>query len=166
MAKPPKGLSIRQKRAVKFRLKGHSKQRAAKLAGYKANGAAIFARPLVQSALTQAMQKQGITLGKLVKPIKDALGANKVVVFMGKAEETDIPDHQIRLEAAELGISLHGGLPKQVELPPAPQEPLTVIFESEGHARTAIQIGARPPLSTRERAEQAQEESVKLILDE
>jgi len=103
----------------------------------------ILRRPLVQSALTEALERQGVSLRKLVKPIADGLKATLVTTHRGEAIETDIPDHRTRLEAAELAISLHGGLPKQVELPPAPQEPLTIIFEAPDGTTTGIHLGGR-----------------------
>ena len=158
-------LSVRQRRLVRFRAQGHSEAKAMQLAGYSKHvrPADVLHRPLVQSALTDALRKQGITLGRIVKPIKDALSATLTSSFMGELRPSKLPDHKTRLEASELAMSLHGGLPKQIELPPLPREPLTVIFESDGHghARTAVRLGegpaaARPKTPTERQADQLQ----------
>ena len=163
---PDRPLTPREKKVIAARARGFSQKKALAMAGYKPGSSGqVLSRPLVQSALTVALAKQGASLGKLVKPIADALKANLHSSFMGVLRKSDLPDHKTRLEAAELGISLHGGLPKQVELPPAPQEPLTVIFESEGRARAVVQV-SRAPLTTRERVQAAQDESLELVLED
>ena len=173
MVKPPKGkerkvLSVRQRRLVRFRAKGYSVERAGQLAGYgsETQTSGILRRPLVQSALTDALRKQGITLGKIVKPIKDALSANLVTTFMGTATKTKLPDHKTRLEASELAMSLHGGLPKQIELPPLPREPLTVIFESDGHGQTraAVRLGGSPAPARPQTPADRQADQLRVVL--
>ncbi len=141
-----RGLTARERKFIRGRAQGLSLREAAIRAGYsrsvaRSKASDILRRPLVQSALTDALARQRVTLAKLVRPIADALKANVVTTFQGRAVESDIPDHRTRLEAAELAISLHGGLPKQVELPPLPQEPLTVIFEAPDGTTTGIRLG-------------------------
>lgn len=148
--KKPKALALsqREKKLVAGLAQGLNKREAAVRAGYAATTAAkkvtsILRRPLIATALTKALEREGVTLGRVVKPIVDALKANVVTTFQGRAFESDVPDHRTRLEASELAISLHGGLPKQVELPPAPQEPLTVIIEAPDGTTTGIHLGGR-----------------------
>lgn len=143
-----RGLTARERKFVRGRAQGLSLREAAIRAGYspsvaRSKASDILRRPVVQSALSDALARQGVTLAKIVKPIADALKAKVVTTFLGRAFESEIPDHRTRLEAAELGISLHGGLPKQVELPPVPQEPLTVIIEAPDGTTTGIHLGGR-----------------------
>lgn len=143
-----RGLTARERKFIRGRVQGLSQRAAALRAGYslsvaRSKASDILRRPLVQSALTDALRRHGITLSKLVKPIADALKANLTTTFMGVATETKIPDHKTRLDACEMGLALHGGLPKQVELPPLPTEPLTVIFEGPDGTTTGIHLGGR-----------------------
>lgn len=148
-------LSHREKKLVAGLAKGLSKKEAAIRAGYAATTAAkkvasILRRPLIATALTIALERAGVSLQKLVRPIKDALGATLHSSFMGQLRPSTLPDHRTRLEASELAISLHGGLPKQVELPPTPQEPLTVIVESPDGSRVGLRVGpVSPPTPAR-----------------
>ena len=158
-------LTPKERRLVRFRAKGHSIRAAGKLAGYSEGGAShVIRRPLVQSALSDALRRQGVTLAKMVKPIKDALQAKRVILFQGTATETALPDHQTRLEASDRAVALLGGMPRQVEMPPPPREPLTVIFEADGqHTMTAIRLGcAREPKT---KAQADQDTRTRVILD-
>ena len=91
---------------------------AAKDAGY-ANSTAekkshtILQRPLVKSALTNALERAGVTLVHIVQPIADALKATKSYVDKdGLMVESQVPDHKIRLEASRDAVALLGGIPK------------------------------------------------------
>jgi hypothetical protein len=93
-------------------------------AGYAESTAAtkvgmMLNRPLVRSELTLAMERAGCTLDKVVKPIVDALKANKTSNFRGRLEETDIPDHTIRFAAHVRAVTLLGGVPKVGESTPS-----------------------------------------------
>lgn len=70
-------------------------------------------------ALIKAMRVHGLTATKVIKPIADALNADKVVVRkrMVERENGDVveeefvdsePDHNVRLKAAQIGIELLG----------------------------------------------------------
>lgn len=119
--------------------RGLSKREAVRQAGYSSMTAekkayAIVKRPLVQSALTEAIKRQGMTLERILKPVIDALHANVVVRSqrLGSAHETPFPDHDLRIRAADLLISLYGGAPKAVEIPPQPSKGLVVIIRKDG----------------------------------
>jgi hypothetical protein len=88
--------------------RGLSQVEAVRQAGYSESTARkkayqIFRRPLVQSALTVALARQGATLAKIVQPVVDGLGAKVRVTVPGrgrkrpKVYETELPDHEIRL---------------------------------------------------------------------
>lgn len=72
----------------------------------------------VQEALHMEMAKQGITLEKIVKPIADALEAEKVhIVGNGDQAMAEVmPDHSIRLKASSMAQDLMG-LKKNQEAP-------------------------------------------------
>jgi len=60
----------------------------------------IVQRPLVQSALTDALERQGLTMEKLMKVYLDALEANHVVKSSERLEavETEVPDVRMRVD--------------------------------------------------------------------
>jgi len=74
-------------------------------------------------ALVKAMRLHGLTATKVIKPIVEALEANKSVV-MGKDEDAFVdiqPDHSTRLRAAQLAIELLG-LKKDLEFAQPPNK--------------------------------------------
>src|SRR6478736_9189017 len=97
-------LDERERRFVEGVAKGKSMTQAAKDAGYAASTAekksyAILQRPLVRSALTNALEQAGVTLEHIVQPIADALMAMRSYVDSksGLLVETSVPDHKVRL---------------------------------------------------------------------
>ena len=91
---------------------------SAKDAGYAKSTAekkshTFLQRPLVKSALTNALERVGVTLEHIVQPIADALKATKSYVTKeGLMVESHVPDHKIRLEASRDAVALLGGIPK------------------------------------------------------
>jgi hypothetical protein len=112
-------LDERERRFVKGVVERKSMIQAAKDAGYATSTAekksdAILQRPLVKSALTEAMLKIGMTHEMMVQPMKDALTATRSYVDpkSGLLVETQVPDHKIRLEASRAAVALLGGIPR------------------------------------------------------
>jgi hypothetical protein len=112
-------LDERERRFVMGLVKGKSRIQAAKDAGYATSTAekksyAILQRPLVRSALTNALERLGVTLEHIVQPIADALTATRSYVDpkSGILVETSVPDHKIRLEDSRAAVALFGGIPK------------------------------------------------------
>jgi hypothetical protein len=112
-------LDERERRFVKGVAAGKSRIQAAKDAGYAQSTAekksyAILQRPLVKSALTEAMVRIGMTHEMMVQPLKDALTATRSYVDpkSGLLVETQVPDHKMRLEASRDAVALLGGIPK------------------------------------------------------
>lgn len=65
---------------------------------------------MTPEALVKGMQKHGLTAEKVLKPIAEALNANKMVI-VGSGDEAFVdvqPDHSIRLKAASMAIELLG----------------------------------------------------------
>jgi len=91
----------------------------------------IVQRPLVQSALTDALERQGLTMEKLMKVYLDALEATIVVKSSERLEavETEVPDVRMRVDAANHVAQFYGGVPQSVEMPGPVPEGLTVIIE-------------------------------------
>lgn len=58
----------------------------------------------VQQALQDAMAKAGISPDRIIKPISDALDADKQNQFTGEIN----PDHSVRLKAAGMAASFYG----------------------------------------------------------
>jgi len=111
-------LDERERRFVKGVVAGKSLTQAAKDAGYARSTAekkayAILQRPLVRSALTNALGRLGVTLEHIVQPIADALKATRSFVNKdGLMVGSQVPDHKIRLEASRDAVALLGGIPK------------------------------------------------------
>jgi hypothetical protein len=118
-------LDERERHFVKGVAEGKSMIQAAKDAGYSKSTAekksySILQRPLVRSALTNALEQVGVTLEHIVQPIADALKATRSYVNKdGLMVESQVPDHKIRLEASRDAVALLGGIPKVGEGTPS-----------------------------------------------
>lgn len=126
--------------------RGLSKREAVRQAGYslmtaEKKASAIVKRPLVQSALTEALERRGATLERILGPLVDALDANVIVrsQSLGSAHETPYPDHHLRMRAADLLIGLYGGMPKALKIPPQPTKGLTVIISKDDESGPVTQ---------------------------
>lgn len=134
MGRHTKALTEKEKKFVEGVAQGKTKTRAAIDAGYSKSTAwkksyAILKRPLVVSALTEALERQGINLDKIVRPIADGLEATVRIMTDKGLVETSLPDHKIRGENADRAIRLLGGYPKDVDPNESrQQEGLTVHF--------------------------------------
>jgi hypothetical protein len=118
------GLDKRERKFVAGVVEGKPLIRAAKDAGYAKSTAekksfAILRRPLVQSELTKAMERHGLTMKRIVQPIVAGLTANLSMVVHGVMIESDFPDHHIRLAASDRAVKLLGGIPKVGESTPS-----------------------------------------------
>jgi hypothetical protein len=112
-------LDERELRFIKGVVEGKSRIQAAIDAGFAKSTAekksyAILQRPLVRSELTKALERTGVTLEHIVRPIADALTATRSYVDpkSGLLVETSVPDHKMRLEASRAAVALFGGIPK------------------------------------------------------
>lgn len=118
MGKPkPTTLSPREAKLVKGVASGMGKREAGIEAGYGGQPKTVsvtvsqaLQKPHVREALQQEMERQGITLEKIVKPIKDGLEAEKVsIVGNGEEAMAEItPDHNIRLKSSQMAQKLIG----------------------------------------------------------
>lgn len=113
-----KQLKVKEAKLVKAKAKGKTHKEAYVEAGYAPttdNGMAVntnkvLNRPHVQEALQAEMAKQGITLEKIIKPIKDGLEAEKVhIVGNGDQAMAEItPDHATRLKSSQMAQTILG----------------------------------------------------------
>lgn len=110
-----KQLTVKEAKLVKGVVQGKPKYKAAVEAGYSEKSARSIAtetlkKPNIQEALQAELAKQGITLEKIIKPIKDGLEAEKVsIVGNGDEAMAEItPDHSIRLKASDMAQKLMG----------------------------------------------------------
>jgi hypothetical protein len=136
MGRHARGLTGREIKFTDGVAGGKSLSAAARSAGYAESTARkkaheIMRRPLVQSALTVALARQGGTMELIVRPILDALQANLVISTHAGMIVTDSPDHRLRLDAASLAIRLLGGLPRASELPQQPPPSLIVNISQQ-----------------------------------
>lgn len=129
--------------------RGFSQRKAVKEAGYSALTAekkayAIVKRPLVQSALTEAVERimaaRNKQFDEIIRPYVDGLDAAVVVksategiACLAKDPETQevIPDHDVRIKSADRIVALMGGVPREIEMPAPPPKGLTVIINKE-----------------------------------
>ncbi|GKS62921.1 hypothetical protein YTPLAS72_02250 [Nitrospira sp.] len=129
--------------------RGFSQRKAVKEAGYSASTAekkafAIVKRPLVQSALTEAVERIMAARNKqfeeIVRPYVDGLDAAVIVksrtegiACIAKDPETQevIPDHDVRIKSADRIVALMGGVPREIEMPAPPPKGLTVIINKD-----------------------------------
>lgn len=112
--KKPK-LTVKEQKLIKGVAAGKSQTQAAIEAGYSPRSAHELASKTlkkvdVQNALHMELEKQGITLDRVIKPISDALDAEKVhIVGNGDQAMADVvPDHAIRLKASGMAQTLMG----------------------------------------------------------
>lgn len=111
-------ITIKQAKYVKAILDGKTQEEAGLEAGSKTiEGARKLATRMskdvqVQEALQSAQElsltQAGITRSKALKPISEALEANKVASIAGDFYQTEIPDYPIRLKAADMALKLLG----------------------------------------------------------
>lgn len=110
-----KQLTVKEAKLVKGVVQGKPKYKAAVEAGYSPKSARSIAtetlkKPNIQEALQAEMMKQGITLEKIIKPIKDGLEAEKVhIVGNGDQAMAEItPDHATRLKSSQMAQTILG----------------------------------------------------------
>jgi phage terminase small subunit len=112
-----KPLTIKQKKFVKAYAETGNGTKAA-LQSYdttdsdtaRAIASENLAKPTIRFAVEQALEKHGITMDAAIKPIQDALQAEKISISgqgdQAFAEVT--PDHSIRLKASGMALKLMG----------------------------------------------------------
>ena len=105
----------------------------------------ILQRPRVQSFLTDALERAGITPDALGKPILEALQARIRVTSnrLGTVMETELSDHQIRLQAYDRVIAAYGAVPRAVEMPEPPPPGLKVtinVVDPKAHAQPIKEV--------------------------
>ena len=131
--------------------KGLTQMKAVEEAGYSPMTAqkkayAMVKRPMVQSALTEALERQGMTFERILKPVVDALDATVIARTLAGPVKTKLPNHRIRLEAHDRLVRLYGGTPRSSEIPPLPAKGLVVIIQKEGgisEKKEPLDVGAR-----------------------
>jgi hypothetical protein len=105
-------MEIRQARYVALLGQGWAKREAARESGYSA---AISQRPqrIIETAQLRAkaqsaLKRQGATMDKAARVVSEAMNANVVATFEGKAIESVVPDHKTRVQAAKVTADLMG----------------------------------------------------------
>ena len=109
--------------------------------GYKA-----IKRPCIQSVFTDSCErilaKRQMQFDQLVEPYFDGLKAKVIVKSqqLGDAQETEFPDHALRMNAADRLVDLYGGKPGTIEMPAETPKGLTIIFQKEASAKDAVVV--------------------------
>jgi hypothetical protein len=151
--KSPKALfNLRRQRATQETLaKGMAPQEAMIAAGYSPlyvqhQGYKAIKRPCIQSVFTDSCErilaKRQMQFDELVEPYFDGLKANVIVKSqqLGDAQETEFPDHALRMNAADRLVDLYGGKPREVEMPTEPTKGITIIFQKEASAKVQVVV--------------------------
>ncbi len=154
--KSPKALfNLRRQRATAENLaKGMGAQEAMVAAGYSPlyaqhQGYKAIKRPCIRSVFTDSCErilaKRQMQFDELVEPYFDGLKAKVIVKSqqLGDAQETEFPDHAVRMNAADRLVDLYGGKPREVEMPSEPQKGLTIIFQKEASAKVAVVVNQK-----------------------
>ena len=68
----------------------------------------LLSNATVQQTLKHELEKQGITIEEAIKPIKEALIANKVDRDEDGLYISSVPDHAVRLKASDMSLGLLG----------------------------------------------------------
>ncbi len=107
--------------------RGLSKAEALRQAGYAEStidhkSSQIIRRPRIQSFLTEALERMGVTAEKMLKPVVDGLQANVIVKHAESlaAVVTDVPDLTLRMQAHDRIVDLYGGKPRELDTKLAP----------------------------------------------
>jgi phage terminase small subunit len=115
--KKPRALTTKQRKFVKAKAEGLTGVAAAQIAYDTTdyNTAAMIAsdnlrKPNIQEAVQAEMAKQGITLEAIIRPVKEALEADKVsIVGNGEKAMAEVtPDHSVRLKAVSIASQFMG----------------------------------------------------------
>jgi hypothetical protein len=113
----------------------------------RSQGYTVVKRPYVRSIVTDAIEQvlkvQNKEFVDIIQPYIDGLDAPVVVksptdgtasIAVDPDTQQIIPDHDVRIEAADRIIGLYGGVPEEVEIPIPPARGLTVIINKDGGA--------------------------------
>ena len=151
--KSPKALfNLRRQRATAENLaKGMGAQEAMVAAGYSPlyvqhQGYKAIKRPCIQSVFTDSCErilaKRQMQFDELVEPYFDGLKAKVIVKSqqLGDAQETEFPDHALRMNAADRLVDLFGGKPRAVEMPSEPTKGITIIFQKGASAKVPVVV--------------------------
>ena len=141
----------RERKVAKELAKGVTVPEAGVKAGYSPNYSRTglyksIKRPHVQSIFTDALERvfhqKGIGIDEVLIPFVEALGAKVIVKSqqLGDAQETQFPDHAIRMQAAEKIVDLYGGKPREVDAPAEAAKGLVVVIQREGGSATPTTI--------------------------
>lgn len=112
-----KKLTVKETKLVKGVAQGKTRRQAAKDAGYSGTDETVSVvasqtlnKPNVKEQLHKELEKQGITVEAIVKPIADGLKAEKVsVVGNGDQAMAEItPDHNIRIKSSQIASKWMG----------------------------------------------------------
>ena len=97
--------------------KGLTKAEMAQAAGYSSLTArAQTSRMFTSDGFKAALTKLGVTEEKIADTFRDAMQAKTVVTYKGDAFESDIPDHRLRMQAADKMSEITGMKTRHVKI--------------------------------------------------
>jgi hypothetical protein len=88
----------------------------------------------IQSALTDALERAGLSPDRMAGLLADAVGAVKTIVGGSRLAPVvvEVPDHPVRLSAYDRVVAAQGLVPRTADLPEAPPPSVNIIFERAG----------------------------------
>jgi len=111
----------------------------------RSQGYAVVKRPYVRSIVTDAIEQvlkvQNKEFLDIIQPYIDGLDAPVVVksptdgtasIAVDPETQQFIPDHDVRIKAADRIVALYGGIPREVGMPAPQPKGLTVIISKGG----------------------------------
>ncbi len=115
-------LTCKERKLIKALNAGKAIPEAARVAGYKnvqpvhrklhATGYGTGEGKAFRAAWLELLEKAGLSDSALVKPIREALKANRQHWNNKTQQYEDTKDHNTRLQAAKMGLDLKGRFPK------------------------------------------------------
>lgn len=152
--KPRVNFTEKQRALLKGISAGKSVLQAAKDAGYAESSARqlpyqFLKQPEVQSPLTEALARVGVTPDKISKTILEGMEAKARVAFEGTLSETELPDHRVRGEFVDRATTLMGVVPRNIQAPEAPRKQMVVLIAQDPRTpATAAIKQINPPKAT------------------
>lgn len=85
----------------------------------------------IQSALTDALRRKGLTPERMADLLADAVVATRSLVGGSRRAPVvlEVPDHQVRLGAYDRVVAAHGLVPRTADLPEAQPPPVSIVFQ-------------------------------------
>lgn len=146
-----KRLTVRERMLVKGLASGLTVAEAARRAGYPDKVPSRVYQTIklthIESALTEAIDRAGLTDDKLAAVLSDALTAKRVIVGGSVKAPVirEVDDHDVRLRAYDRVAAAKGLVPKVCDLPEAPAPAVNIIIRERAGGPVIVNRTASAP---------------------